>query len=189
MMMLIVRALHIIFVITWFSGLFYLGRLFVYYRDAQDKDPETCRILQTQFRVMMQKLYQWIVWPSSVIVIILGLQMAGTLRLMSQSWFHTKLLLVLGLVIYQCICGFLLKQTHNNAPLKGKSIHFRLFNEIPTLFLFAIVFTVIFHQSSAALIGLGTALGFTLGVGLILGCYRFLKTRLGSNSPPKQSNI
>jgi putative membrane protein len=132
--MLWLIAFHIIFVVCWFAGLFYLPRLFVYH--AATEDP----VSNARFKIMEGKLYYGIMTPSAIISIILGFWIAikGWAYYGQAGWFHAKLLLVLLLIIYHLLCGFYLhrfKQDNNT----HSHIFYRWFNEIPILLLVAIV--------------------------------------------------
>jgi putative membrane protein len=133
---LLVKAFHIIAVVTWFAGLFYLPRLFVYHAMSADQTA-----LCERFKVMERKLYWGIMTPSAVIVIALGSWLAWGFGMMGP-WLHAKLALVLLLVIYHLYCGRLLvafredRNTHSH-------VWYRWFNELPVLILVAVVILVV----------------------------------------------
>ncbi len=136
--MLWLKAFHLIFIVTWFSGLFYLPRLFVYHAAAQD------RISNERFKVMERKLYYGITTPSGIIATLFGIQLlsynlAGYMRL---PWMHLKLFLVVLLWIYHIICGKYLYDFKKDKNSHSETFY-RFFNEIPVLFLFTIVILVI----------------------------------------------
>jgi putative membrane protein len=136
--MLLTKAFHIIAMVAWFAGLFYLPRLFVYHSDATDK------ISLERFKIMEKRLYYGIIWPSGLITTLLGLFLitANTDYYLRAGWMHAKLVLVLFLWIYHLTCGFYLKKF--NRDLNSKSTRFyRIFNEVPTLFLIGIVVLVV----------------------------------------------
>src|ERR1043165_220671 len=125
---LYVKALHIIFVVTWFSGMFYLCRLFIYNREAQDR-PETERaILQPQFNLMIRRLLFGITWPSAILTIVFGawlLIMYGTVPV----WLWIKLGLVLLLFIYHLSLHSIYKQ-QKALSFKHTSTQLRMWNEV-----------------------------------------------------------
>jgi protoporphyrinogen IX oxidase len=140
---LYLKALHIIFVITWFAGLFYVVRLFIYHSEALAKDDPEKTILSKQLALMTRKLWYIITWPSAILTVILG-----TSLLISQpSWLqmpfmHIKLGFVILLLLYHLGCHQLFKQLQNGNA-KYTSTQLRIFNEIATLILFAIVFLIV----------------------------------------------
>jgi putative membrane protein len=136
--MLWLKAFHIIAVITWFAGLFYLPRLFVYHAMTTDK------VSKDRFKIMERKLYRGIMTPSMIVVIALGIWMI-TLNpgyYFSQGWMHAKLVLVAFLIAYHFMCRALMKQFAEDINKKSH-VYFRWFNEIPVIFLIAIIILVI----------------------------------------------
>jgi putative membrane protein len=133
--MLWVKSLHIIFMVTWFAGLFYLPRLFVYHALSDD------RASQERFKVMERKLYYGIMAPGAVLTIVSGLWLWLGYGF-SGGWLHAKLALVAVLVAYHLWCGKLLIDFKHDR--NGKShVWFRWFNEFPVLILFAAVILVV----------------------------------------------
>jgi putative membrane protein len=136
--MLWLKAFHIIAVVTWFAALFYLPRLFVYHAMAEDQ------ISRDRFKIMERKLYRGIMTPSMIVVLGLGFWMI-TLNsgyYLSQGWMQAKLALVAFLVGYHFMCGSLLKIFAQDINDKGH-VFYRWFNEIPVLFLIAIILLVV----------------------------------------------
>lgn len=137
--MLWIKALHIIFMVTWFAGLFYLPRLFVYHAMAAD----TLSI--QRFKIMERKLYYGIMLPGAVLTIASGLLMlqnyAWTLYKYS-GWLHLKLLLVAVLVAYHLYCGYLLKQFKYDRN-KHSHVFYRWLNEFPAIILIGCVILAI----------------------------------------------
>ena len=135
--MLWVKSLHIIFMVTWFAGLFYLPRLFVYHAMAED---ETGR---ERFKVMERKLYFGIMAPGAVLTIAFGLWLwLGWFQGALGGWFHAKLALVALLVAYHLWCGKLLADFRDDRNTRSH-VWLRWFNEVPVLFLFVIVILVV----------------------------------------------
>ena len=132
--MLWIKAFHLIFMVAWFAGLFYLPRLFVYHSLTHDA------ISLERFKVMERRLYLGIMTPAAVLTIIFGLilMMMNWPVYKHAGWFHTKLLLVLLLLGYHHMCGRIIKRFNNNENTHGDK-YYRIFNEIPLLFLIAIV--------------------------------------------------
>ncbi len=135
--MLWVKAFHIIFMVTWFAGLFYLPRLFVYHAQATDK------ISIDRFKIMERKLYFGIMTPGALLTILFGVWELsyGINTYMPMVWFHTKLGLVALLVLYHIYLGKLLFDFKHDRNKHGH-VFYRWLNEIPVIFLIAIVILV-----------------------------------------------
>lgn len=136
--MIWVKAFHIIFMVTWFAGLFYLPRLFVYHAMAEDTAG------RERFKVMERKLYRGIMGPGAVLTVGFGLWLlvAGWDVYRSMAWLHAKLGLVLILVAYHLWCGHLVKAFQHNANRRSH-VFYRWFNEVPVLLLIGIVILVV----------------------------------------------
>lgn len=136
--MLWLKAFHIIAVITWFAALFYLPRLFVYHAMAEDQ------VSKDRFKIMERKLYRGIMTPSMIVVIALGTWMItlNSEYYLSQGWMHAKLALVTFLVGYHFMCGSLLRKFAQDINDKDH-VFYRWFNEVPVLFLIAIIILVV----------------------------------------------
>lgn len=133
--MLWAKALHLIFMVTWFAGLFYLPRLFVYHAMAEDATG------RERFKIMERKLYFGIMTPGAVLTLVFGLwtlHAAGWERYAGSSWMPLKLVLVALLVGYHAWCGKLLLDFRHDRNRHGH-VWYRWFNEVPVLFLIAIV--------------------------------------------------
>jgi len=137
--MLWVKALHIVFMVTWFAGLFYLPRLFVYHALSEDA------LSQERFKVMERKLFWGIMTPGAVLTIAFGLWLWLGYGI-SGAWLHAKLALVVVLVAYHAWCGKLMLDFRANRNAKSH-VWFRWFNEFPTVVLFAAVFLVVFKPT------------------------------------------
>jgi putative membrane protein len=129
--MLWIKAFHIIFMVTWFAGLFYLPRLFVYHAMAEDA------IGRERFELMERKLYYGIMAPGAVLTIVFGLWL--WLRYgISGGWLHAKLALVAALVGYHLWCGKLINDFKQQRNTRGH-VWYRWFNEVPVVILAAVV--------------------------------------------------
>jgi putative membrane protein len=135
--MLLVKSLHLIFMVTWFAGLLYLPRLFVYHAQASD------RISIERFKLMERKLFWGIATPGGVLTVVFGLWLWLGWFQGAGGWLHAKLALVMVLVVYHLWCGKLMLDFRNERNTKSH-VWFRWFNEIPVLILFAIVLLVVF---------------------------------------------
>ncbi len=136
--MLWLKALHIIFSVTWFAGLFYLPRLFVYHAMAQDE------ISLERFKVMERKLYYGIMTPGAVLSLVFGLWvlLPSWAVYSTGVWMFAKLATVVLLLFYHLHCGILLKRFANNENTHSHT-WYRWFNELPVAALFLIVFLVV----------------------------------------------
>ena len=137
-MFLVVKALHIIAMVCWFAGIFYLPRLFVYHAMSEDKAS------QDRFVVMERKLYRGIMNPSMMATWALGLSMVvmNWQVYKSQGWLHAKITLIILLTVYHVLCGrFRLKLVDN--PQYKSHVYWRWFNEVPVLILIAVVLLVV----------------------------------------------
>lgn len=134
------KALHLIFMVTWFAGLFYLPRLFVYHAMAEDA------VGIARFKIMERKLFWGIATPGAVLTWIFGLLLlaaGGWAAHGAGMWLHAKLGLVLLLTGYHVWCGLLLRRFAADTNRHGH-VWYRWFNEVPVLFLFAIVWLAVF---------------------------------------------
>lgn len=135
-MYLWIKALHLVSVVTWFAAMFYLPRLFVYHAMARDNDD---REAIDYFQIMERKLYRGIMVPSMLAVIGLGIWLMYLIPgYMSQGWLHAKLALVVLLVGYHHMCLAHMKKLAAGTSAKNH-VYFRWFNEVPVIFLLAIV--------------------------------------------------
>lgn len=135
--MLWIKAFHIVFVVTWFAGLFYLPRLFVYHALASDATS------LERFKIMERKLYYGIMTPSAVLALGLGVWLwLGWPQVFQGTWLHIKLALVLVLVVYHAYCGKLLIDLRRDRNRHGH-VYYRWLNELPVLLLIAIVILVV----------------------------------------------
>ncbi len=158
-----VKAFHIIFVVTWFAGLFYIVRLFIYNREAQDKPEGEKNILQKQFMVMINRLWFGITWPSCILTIFLGMWIL-ILYGSFPSWLIIKIGFVIGLLLYHLSIHFIYKQ-QSAGIFKYTSRQLRIWNEVATVFLIAIVFLVVLKSIFSLLwVLVGTLVLFILGV-------------------------
>jgi len=135
MLQLWVKALHIIFVVTWFAGLFYLPRLFVYHAQATDA------LGIERFKIMERKLYHGIITPSAILAVALGIWLWLGYGPWGR-WLHVKLVLVAILVGYHLYCGKLLADFKHDRNRHGH-VWYRWLNELPVLILFGAVILVV----------------------------------------------
>jgi len=174
-----IKSLHLIFVITWFAGLFYIVRLFVYQIEAAGKPSPEREILQKQYKIMAQRLWTIITWPSAILASLF----AFTLLYLEPAWLqmpwmHVKLCFVLLLYVYHLKCHQMYRQLQRN-EIKYTTNFMRLWNEGATLILFSVVFLVILKNEIDWIFGV---IGiFVLSVMLMLG-FRIYK-RIREKNP------
>ncbi|MCU0447372.1 MAG: CopD family protein [Microscillaceae bacterium] len=143
--MLYLKALHIIFVVTWFAGLFYIVRLFVYYAETLERPEPEKSILQREYLGMQSRLWYGITWPSAIMTAIFGPLMLWWFPL--NTWLIIKLLLVVGLYFYHFSCQIVFNQQRKGI-VKYTGMQLRVWNEVATLFLIGIVFLVVNFSDS-----------------------------------------
>lgn len=167
---LYLKALHIIFVVIWFSGLFYMVRLMIYTREAQNKSMEERNILTNQFLLMQSRLWYIITWPGALGTTIFGFWMIiVNPTLLKLPWMHIKLFLVFLLWVYHVRCH-VMHAEQKKGIFKFTSFTLRLWNELPTLILVMVVFLAVVKSQSSFIWG-GAAM-------LILGTLIFIASVL-----------
>ncbi len=173
-----VKALHIIFVITWFSGMFYIVRLFIYNTEAGEKTETERNILRPQFGIMMKRLWMGITWPSAVLTLVFGgwmLYLYGSI----PSWLWIKIGFVTGLYLYH----FSLQRIYaeqSKGIFRFSSQQLRIWNEVATIFLVAIVMLVVVKQNLSVVWALA---GLLLFVILLMSGIRIYKWTRNTNKP------
>ena len=141
------KSLHLIFVVTWFAGLFYIVRLFVYQIEAAQKPSPEKEILQKQYKIMTYRLWYIITWPSVVLATIFALSLLHlNPAFIEMRWMQVKLGFVVLLIAYHIKCHLIFKELQNDV-FKYSSNFMRLWNEGATIILFAVVFLVILKNA------------------------------------------
>lgn len=166
MLYLFFKCMHLIAMVAWFAGLFYLVRLFVYHTEAFQKENPEKDILCVQYNVMEERLFNIICQPAIALVWIFGLAMIihnGWDWLKENHWLHVKLFLVLGLSVYHDYNRKIIKKLKNGENVLTP-FRFRLYNEVPTLFLLAIVLLAVYKN----LLNFGYTFVGVLAFGVIL---------------------
>lgn len=176
---LYLKSLHIIFVITWFAGLFYIVRLFIYHTEAELKPSPEKEILQTQYKLMSKRLWYIITWPSCILACVFAVWMlAQNVSYLTMSWMLIKLGFVGLLFLYHLVCQRIYTQLQNDI-VKYSSFKLRVFNEIATLLLFAIVFLVVLKSTINWVWGVVGI--FAVGLLLMGGIKLYKKVRVKNN--------
>ena len=154
MYFLYTKAFHLIFIVTWFAGLFYIVRLFIYHTEAQEKEELEKTILSDQFVIMEKRLWYGITWPSAILVLISAvLMLYHSPSYLTQPFMQVKLTFVLGLYLYHLYIHKIFKELQSGS-FKMSSNKLRIFNEIATIFLVAIVFIIILRDQISWIWGL-----------------------------------
>ncbi len=167
-----IKSLHLIFVITWFAGLFYIVRLFVYQIEANDKPSPEKEILQKQYKIMTYRLWYIITWPSAVLATIFALLLLHlNPGFLEMPWMQVKLGFVVLLFIYHFKCHKIYTELQNDT-VKYTSNFMRLWNEGATIILFAVVFLVILKNAINWIYGV---VGIVLFSVIIMLGFKFYK--------------
>lgn len=150
MLYTIIKALHIIFMVSYFAGIFYLVRIFVYYKDTDAFGEEKKQILREQYTFMARRLWNIITLPAGIIMAVCGLFLIFlNTGLMKTPWFHLKLTFLIGLAVYHYWCWKKVQELTklNGRTLETANLKLRQANEIATFILFLVVFTVILKSA------------------------------------------
>ena len=178
--MLYIKALHIIFIVTWFAGLFYIPRLFIYNTETGEKATAVRDALRSQFTIMMKRLWYGITWPSAILTLLFGtltLWSGGWLQHFGQhTWLHIKLLLVVLLYGYHFSLHVILRQQVKGI-FKYSSQQLRVWNEVATIFLVAIVMLVTVKQNMSALWGILGLLAFVILLMIAIRLYKRIREK------------
>lgn len=174
-----IKALHLIFVITWFAGLFYIPRLFIYQIEANEKPEPERSFLTSQLKLMTKRLWNIITWPSAILASLFAFWLLILNPLwLKMDWMLVKLGFVFLLYLYHFKCHLIFKELQNDV-VKWTSNQMRIWNEGSTLILFAVIFLVIVRDAVNWIYGV---LGiFLLALMLMLGIR--LYKRLRSKNP------
>ena len=172
---LYVKALHIIFVVTWFAGLFYIPRLFIYHIEAEKKPEPAKEILQTQYKLMSKRLWYIITWPSAVLASFFAFWLLyKNPDYLTMPWMHVKLAFVLTLYFYHYSCQKIYSQLQKDI-IKYSAFQLRIWNEIATIILFSVVFIVTLKSAINWIWGVVGIILF--GVLLMLGIRLYKRIR------------
>jgi len=174
---LYLKAVHIVFVVTWFAGLFYMPRLFIYFTEAAHREEAGRQVLQEQFLLMMKRLWLGITWPSALITLVIGLVVLfngnwdDALAAGSAGWLWIKLVFVLLLYVYHFSLHIIYRKlVAGHLPYSSNQL--RIWNEVATVFLIAIVMLATVKQSISLLWGLA---GLILLIVLLLAAIRIYR--------------
>ena len=179
MNILYLKALHIIFVVTWFAGLFYIVRLFIYHVEAREMQEPDRHILTGHFKTAEKRLWYGITFPSMILTYVFGFWMAFDMYGWNfPSWLLMKLAFVLCLTIYHMVCHMMFLNLQRDET-KYTSFGLRVWNEVATLFLFAIVFIVVLKDAIDWIRGFAVLVAIAI---LLFAAIYFYKRIRNSNS-------
>jgi len=171
-----VKALHLIFIVTWFAGLFYIVRLFIYQTEALEKPEQERLILKPHLDLMARRLWYIITWPSAVLTLIFGYWVL-TYRwgYLQQEFMQAKLIFVLLLYVYHGYSQVLFNELQAGKA-RWSSTQLRLWNELSTLLLFAIVFLIVLKNTLSMVWGMLGLVGLSLALLLAIKLYKKYRT-------------
>ncbi len=171
------KSLHLIFVVSWMAGLFYIVRLFIYHTEANDRPEAERHILQRQFELMESKLWNIITTPAMVLAVLAGLGMIYlNPALLEMHWMLVKLGFVLGLLVYHFLCHRMMHQLKRGV-FSLSSTQLRIWNEVATIFLVAIVFTVVLKSAIDWIYGLIGLILFSIIIMSAVKIYKYYRQR------------
>lgn len=174
------KAIHIVFVVTWFAGLFYMPRLFIYHTEANEREIQAKEVLQAQFNTMMKRLWFGITWPSAVITLAIGLWVLfhggwGTALVNGKAnWLLIKLILVVLLYLYHFSLHYIyIKLSRGQFPYTSDQL--RMWNEVATVFLIAIVMLATVKDSFSFIWGILGMLALIVVLLLAIRVYKQMR--------------
>jgi putative membrane protein len=178
-MLFLFKSLHIVGFVAWFAGLFYLVRMFVYHREAQEEPQLKRDILTQQFGLMEQRVYRIICNPAMMLTWTCGLLMLylhGWEWLKVNPWMHLKLLLLLALTYYQLWCKKMISRLEKG-DFQLSSQRWRVLNELPTVFLLAIVLLAVYRNTLNFALALASIIGFMILLMIGIRAYKRARER------------
>jgi len=181
-MYLYLKAIHIIFIVTWFSGMFYIVRLFIYNAEAEENPEPERSILHKQFNIMIKRLWYGITWPSAILTLIIGpLDMFvgnwhKTLLEEPGRWLFIKLIFVVLLYVYHFTLHVIYKQQRDGI-FKYSSNQLRIWNEVATIFLVPIVIIAVVKQGMSFVWGLAGLIVFIILLMSAIKIYKLLHAK------------
>ena len=180
-----IKALHIIFVVCWFAGLFYMVRLFIYNKEAYEKEEPVKSILTQQLIMMQKKLWYIITWPAGIGTFVFGFWMIfSNLAYLTMPWMWLKLIFVGFLALYHLQCQVIYNQ-QKTGVFKFSSFKLRLFNELATVILVAVVFLVVVKSTGGLVWGM---LGLFIFAAILMGGVYIYKKQRSNNTKTEDKN-
>jgi len=165
------KAFHIIGVVVWFAGLFYMVRLFVYHAEASQEPEPAQSILKNQYEIMEKRLYNIITTPGMVVTVVMAIGLLTTQpEVLKDGWLHIKLGFVAALLVYHFYCGRIMRQLAAG-KFNWSGQQFRAFNELPTIFLLVIVLLAVFKNNLPTDITAWVVIGMILVMAITIHLY------------------
>lgn len=172
-----ILSVHIVFMVSWMAGLFYSVRLFIYHTEAEDRPEQEKNILQKEYEKMEHKLWYIITTPAMVLTVLAGISMLSIRpALLQLPWMHVKLGFVVLLLVYHFICQRIMKKLELGT-CKMSSFKLRLWNEVATILLVAIVFTVILKSAIDWVYGLTGLVIFAVVIMMAVKWYKHYRKK------------
>ena len=171
-----IKALHIIFIVTWFAGLFYIVRLFVYTVEAHADDEPKRSILLENLKQWSKRLWFGITWPSAVITLLLGSYFLHFYASNMPSWLWIKLGFVAFLYLYHLLCHRIYRQLQHD-EVRYTSQQLRIWNEVATIILVGVVFLVVLKSTLSMIYGLVGLIIFTVILMVAIQIYKRIRTK------------
>ena len=176
MIYLYAKAIHIIFVICWMAGLFYMPRLFIYHTEAKDQTKEAYTVLHKQFSIMENRLWWVITTPAMYITVFSALVMLYVNpSLLQMGWMHVKLLFVAAMIAYHFISQRMMFNLRDEKSTLSSS-KLRMWNEVSTVLLFSIVFTVVLKSALNWIYGVVSLLSLAIVLTILIKAYKKYRT-------------
>lgn len=178
MTFLYAKALHIIFVVTWFSGLFYIVRLFIYHSETKNMPLPARKVLQKQYQLMSKRLWYIIACPSAVLASAFGIYMLSENinYYLSQNWMLLKIFFVLFLYGYHLACHLIFIQLQKN-DIRYNSFQLRLWNEVATIILFSVVFLVVLKNAFSWIWGVTGLISLSILLMILARWYKRIREK------------
>lgn len=165
------KSFHIVGLVAWFAGLFYLPRLFVYHAEANEQPEAVRTILQQQYQIMEKRLYRIIMTPAMVLTVGMAIAMLITAPdLLKETWLHVKLGLVLVLIGYHHVCARLIKEMAAG-QFRFTGQQFRWFNEFPTILFVFIVLLAVFKGNFPTSAASWSVVGMIVAMAAVIQLY------------------
>lgn len=172
-----IKAIHIIFVVSWFAGLFYIVRLFIYHTEAQERPETERKVLSDQFEIMERKLWNIITTPAMVLTVVAGIVMVSIAPgFLNEPWLQVKLCFVVALLVYHFKCQQIIKQMKQGV-YNWTSTQLRIWNELATIFLFAIVFLAVLKNAVSWIYGLLGLVAFAVIIMSAVKIYKYYRLK------------
>ena len=177
----VIKSLHIIFVVCWFAGLFYIVRLFIYHTEALNKDDIERDILSKQYIIMERRLWWYITTPSMYLTVLFGIWILWlNFKAYNQPWLYIKIAFVVLLIVYHFACQKIMNYLIKNKAV-WTSFGLRIWNEVATLFLVVIIFLVEMKSTMNWIYGVLGFLGLGVSLTLAIKLYKTIRENRKQN--------